>query len=713
MNDEEQFRQLVDRWEELHQQGRDPSVEELCSDQPQLADRLRKWVRMLQATDWLCQPLVSGDGPTVGFNGETRERAELGPVSVDDFLKNLADARLLPLAETDALRSTAANDGNALAAQLVEQGKLTQYQADCVCRGKTTHLVLGDYLILDVLGSGGMGRVFRAVHRRLNRLVALKVLPPSAVDREESVQRFQREIQAVAKLSHPNIVAAHDAGCCNDTYFFVMDLIDGQDLAQRVKEKGPLPPSEAVECILQVARGLEYAHAAGVIHRDIKPSNLLLDEAGSVRILDLGVARFTSRDEGLTNTGCILGTVDYMAPEQAINTKLADHRADIYSLGCTLYYLLTGQSVYGGETAMERLLAHREHPIPSLKSACPAVSDGLDTVFQRMLAKKPAARWQTMGQVIAALQRPPCKRRLWPRVAAVVMLAACVVAAVMFSQRRDSSKVDEPIPNQVAEAAPSQIAESVPDQVMEPVHESVPVPEVAPSPEELKAIEWVFSMGGRIELLCQGKRRAVVSMAALPPSPFRVVKVQLEHNGKLADDDLANLAPLTTTEELWFGDDRITGVGCRHLLPITRLRSVLLWGTPVTAEGVEQIAKLDQLTELDIGNNRNITDAALEPIKEMTNLRALHLPLTSISDKGLILLRGLTNLTNLVIRQNEITDAGLEQLTQLNALETLDVRDTNVTAEGIQRLKQHLPKCQILRGNMMKRPRVLKRIPTP
>lgn len=709
MNDEEQFRQLVDRWEELHQQGRDPSVEKLCREQPQLADRLRKWVAMLQATDWLCQPLVSGDGPTVGFNGETKEQ-DAGPISVDDFLKNLADSRLLPMAETEVLQITA-HDGNALAAQLVEQGKLTAYQADCICRGKVTHLVLGDYLILDVLGSGGMGRVFKAVHRRLNRLVALKVLPPSAVDREESVQRFQREIQAVAKLSHPNIVAAHDAGCCNGTYFFVMDLIDGQDLAQRVKAKGPLPPSEAVECILQVARGLEYAHNAGVIHRDIKPSNLLLDHAGTMKILDLGVARFTSQDEGLTNTGCILGTVDYMAPEQAINTKLADHRADIYSLGCTLYYLLTGQSVYGGETAMERLLAHREHPIPSLKSACPAVSEGLDAVFQRMLAKKPEARWQTMGQVIAALERPPRQRRTWLRGAAVVMLAVGVVAAaVMLNQRHEPSQV---VPGQLEETAPNEDVESIPHEDAETVHEAVPAPEKKPSPEELKALEWVFSTGGRIELLCQGQRRSVVSMTSLPPSPFRVVRVELQHNGELTDDDLANLAPLTTTVELLFGDDRITGVGCRHLLPIANLRSVLLWDTPVTAEGMEQIAKLDQLTELNIGNNRKITDAAMEPIKAMTNLRALHLPLTSISDKGLIWLRGLTNLTNLVIRQNEITDAGLEELTPLKALESLDVRDTNVTVDGIQRLKQHLPNCQILRGNMMKRQRVLHRTPTP
>ena len=210
----------------------------------------------------------------------------------------------------------------------------------------------------------------------------MKLLPESLVQSPESVERFQREIQALARLSHPNIVAVHDAGAADGTHFYVMDLVDGDDLARLVKEHGPMPVEQALDCILQAARGLEYAHAQGIVHRDIKPSNLILDHDGTVKILDLGIARFQPLPEqaadDLTKTGCVLGTVDYMAPEQAMNTRRADHRADIYSLGCTLYFLLTGQPLYGGETVMERLVAHREHPVPSLRKACPAAPPWLD-----------------------------------------------------------------------------------------------------------------------------------------------------------------------------------------------------------------------------------------------------------------------------------------------------------------------------------------------
>jgi serine/threonine protein kinase len=679
MNDEEQFRQLVDRWEDLHEQGQDASVEELCRDYPHLEDRLRKWVRLLRASDWLCKPMVDGNGPTERFDGATTNKDERPQqIPAADFLKNLADSGLVSPADIEGFSS--AVDGNALAAQFVEQGKLTQYQADCICRGKTKHLVLGEYVILDVLGSGGMGRVFRALHRKMNRVVALKLLPPSAVDCEESVQRFQREIQAVAKLSHPNIVTAHDAGSCDGIYFFAMDLIDGQDLTQCVKEHGPLPVKEALDCVLQVARGLEYAHGQGVIHRDIKPSNLIVDDAGTVKILDLGVARFegTPLNDNLTNTGCLLGTVDYMAPEQAINTKQADHRADIYSLGCALYFLLTGEPVYGGETAMERLLAHREHDVPSLTKACPGAPEWLDSVFQKLVAKKPEARFQSMGEVVAALEQCDAgrkKSRFWLRAATglLVIVAVILVLALKFSYWSNA-----PVP--ISSTAPAPRSANAP---------------ASPSAAEVKAIEWIFDMGGSVEILANEKRWSVKSMSLLPSFSFTIVKINLAHNRKITDDDLAKLAPLKTTEDLLLGQDTITGVGCRHLAALPNLRTLQLWATRVGLEAVEQVATLNQLTSLNLGNNRNITDAALERIKGMKNLRTLNIGLTSITDEGLKNLRGLSNLTTLSVMRTTVSDNGLADLACLRKLESLNLRETRVTEEGIKRLKAQLPNCQI------------------
>jgi serine/threonine protein kinase len=225
-----------------------------------------------------------------------------------------------------------------------------------------------------------------------------------------ATKRFQREVRAAAQLEHPNIVTAFDADEDGGVQFLVMQYVEGTSLSALVKEQGPLPIDLAISCILQAARGLEYAHNRGVVHRDVKPGNLILDGDGTVKLLDLGLARIESlrREAGdyeLTDDGDLLGTVDFMAPEQAASLKNADRRSDIYSLGFTLWYLLTGREGYSGESKMERLLAHREQPIPSLREARPHVSRTLEAVFAKMVAKRPEDRYQTMTEVITELER--------------------------------------------------------------------------------------------------------------------------------------------------------------------------------------------------------------------------------------------------------------------------------------------------------------------
>ena len=253
------------------------------------------------------------------------------------------------------------------------QGKLTKYQAQAVYQGKTKGLVFGEYVVLDKLGEGGMGVVLKAQHRRMKRLVAIKVLSSAAMKQPGAVERFHREVEAAAKLSHPNIVTAYDAGEHQGMHYLVMEYVEGKDLAAIVKERGPLAVREAVECILQAARGLQYAHEQGIVHRDIKPGNLLLDKKGTVKILDMGLARIAGAEaalggpERLTASGQVMGTCDYMAPEQAMDTPRGRRIGPTSipwaarSTGC-----LTGQPPYRGETLMQILLAHREAPIPSL-----------------------------------------------------------------------------------------------------------------------------------------------------------------------------------------------------------------------------------------------------------------------------------------------------------------------------------------------------------
>lgn len=334
------------------------------------------------------------------------------PVELEVFISALSKSGLLEEAELDSLLdSINADTVQHLARELINRGKLTRYQAGVLARGKSKGLILGKYELLEKVGQGGMGMVFRARHRHMGREVALKILPPSSTKSPEALQRFQREVRTAAQLNHENIVIAYDADQDSGVHFLVMEFVDGNDLGQVVKRNGPLPVDQAVECILQSARGLEYAHGRGVVHRDIKPSNLLLGRNGKVKILDLGLARlddtFTGNNEAdrsdLTSTGTVMGTIDYMSPEQALNSKHADHRSDIYSLGCTLHFLLTGKAAFSGDTIMEKLVAHREQPAPSLAEVRSEIPAGLDAIFQSMVAKKPDQRYQSMGELIADL----------------------------------------------------------------------------------------------------------------------------------------------------------------------------------------------------------------------------------------------------------------------------------------------------------------------
>jgi serine/threonine protein kinase len=268
----------------------------------------------------------------------------------------------------------------------------------------------GSYSIVDRIGEGGMGQVYHARHKTMDRDVALKVLTPKLMDSPDAVARFHREIKAAAKLQHPHIVSAFDAGEQDGLHFLVMEFVDGRDLSSYVKTKGPLSLKQAIKCIIQAAKGLAYAHEQNIIHRDIKPANLLVDRKGNVKVLDMGLARFEMESENhelteLTGTGVVMETIDYMAPEQSLDTRTADARSDIYSLGCTFWYLLTGKSVYSGDTMMKKLLAHRDEEIPSLRKYSAKIPNSVEQAFRKMVAKQQDDRYQSMQEVIDALQR--------------------------------------------------------------------------------------------------------------------------------------------------------------------------------------------------------------------------------------------------------------------------------------------------------------------
>ena len=262
------------------------------------------------------------------------------------------------------------------------------------------------YRLLRPLGRGGMGHVWLAEHTVLRRPVALKLVRPEFLDRPEAVERFRREVRAAGNLSHPNIVAAHDAEQAGGTHFLVMEFIDGETLAERI-EAGPVSVEEACRWVVDAARGLEHARLQGLIHRDVKPHNLIRERAtGRVKVLDFGLAGVTAAGEasGLTGGNVVIGTPDYIAPEQAVDARKADTRSDVYSLGCTLYHLLAGRPPFPGDTVLQKIDAHRHDQPQPLTAVRRDLTPALAELVARMMAKDPSQRPQTPGEVAAALE---------------------------------------------------------------------------------------------------------------------------------------------------------------------------------------------------------------------------------------------------------------------------------------------------------------------
>jgi serine/threonine protein kinase len=265
--------------------------------------------------------------------------------------------------------------------------------------------VIEDYEILEKIG-GNMGLVFKARHRLLDKIVALKFLPADFITDPARLARFERELRVMGQLEHSNLVTAADARIVAHWHLVAMEWIDGVDLQQLVRSRGPLPVDVSCEVARQAALGLQHAHQHGLIHRDIKPSNLMLTRTGVIKVIDMGLA-LTREDSTapLTQTGLVLGTMSYCAPEQFRDASKVDIRADIYSLGCTLYHLLTGKSPYWQrKTFAEVVQAHLHEPFPSLLEALPDAPATLDTVLAQMTAKDPAARFATPSKVVEALE---------------------------------------------------------------------------------------------------------------------------------------------------------------------------------------------------------------------------------------------------------------------------------------------------------------------
>ncbi len=334
------------------------------------------------------------------------------------FLGSLKRSGLLSREQYSSIKEMApeVERGRVLARMMVERGLLTRFQAERLLVGRTSGFHLDQYVILEELGRGGMGRVYRAEHQTMHRIVALKILAPDLTRNDRARDMFLREVRAVAQLVHPNIVTAFDANQVGDRFYLVLEYVDGPNLDQLVKAQGPLSIGQACDFIRQAAQGLQAAHVAGLVHRDIKPANILVQRRaadgspGLVKISDFGLAKLIDQSGDspagtiLTKPNTVMGTPDYLSPEQARCMHSLDIRSDLYSLGCTFYYLLTGQVPFPGGTSMQKLIRHSsDQPMP-VEALRPEVPDAVREIIRKLLNKRPEDRYQTPAEVVQALE---------------------------------------------------------------------------------------------------------------------------------------------------------------------------------------------------------------------------------------------------------------------------------------------------------------------
>jgi serine/threonine protein kinase len=313
--------------------------------------------------------------------------------------ENRLKQELSKLSEKAGGRSVNTGD---LASHLIESGLITQWHTDKLLAGKYKGFFLGKYKLLGHLGSGGMSSVYLAQHRISDQLRAIKVLPRKRVTDKSYLDRFYLEARAAASLDHQNVVRIYDICNESDTHYMVMEYVKGKDLHEMVKDHGPLDLEQAARYTAQAAEGLTHAHERDLVHRDIKPANLLKTDNGEVKILDLGLALVNQEDtESLTvlYNEKVMGTADYLSPEQAVNSHEVDHRADIYSLGCTLYYLITGHPPFNKGTLAQRIAMHQTQDPPDIRESRPECPAALVDICQRMMEKKADDRYQTCAAI--------------------------------------------------------------------------------------------------------------------------------------------------------------------------------------------------------------------------------------------------------------------------------------------------------------------------
>jgi serine/threonine protein kinase len=658
--------------------------------------------------------------------------------------------------EQVAVASALATDSDAVsvARELINREWLTEWQTRQLLAGKSK-LYLGKYKLMDVLGQGGMGAVLKAESTTLRREVALKVMATNLHDDGVARARFEREIAFSANLNHPNIVRAIDADQIGKRFFLVMEYFAGKDLKAVVKERGQVSVEFACECIRQTALGLQHAFENGIVHRDIKPSNLLVTKDPKtghplIKILDLGLARTSSQaevgadgradfeavDGGVTRTGQIMGSPDYMSPEQAMSSNSVDIRADIYGLGVTLFQLLCSELPYTGDNVMEKLLERINKDAPPVSTYRPEIPPVLVHIVAKMLHRDPNQRFQTPVEVAAVLEAfaaDPNSLETQPEVEPTAVPALDLPTL--------DAQADETLNIFVGDLNSEAVV------VSEPAVSSRPVFKRRKKniwPLAISVGTAFASIGIILFILSQGS--GPTDKKSSSKSKTSKKKASTDADSKSADDsnksksatrDLVALPPPsifgTTGDPLtdWargtarelriktstgesvirasnpLPDGNLTIVGLdlsgvqiltpddlRTLVTGKSIRNLNVSGSRLKDFQLRQIARLKELRVLDIANTM-VTDAGLEPLGKCRSLTSLQLGYDSIGDSGITQLTSLESLSSLNLEGTDITDAAVKSLASIESLTRLNLKYTALSEKAVEDLRNRLPDCTI------------------
>lgn len=580
------------------------------------------------------------------------------------------------------------------------------------------------YEIIEFLSRGGMGVVYHARHRTLKREVAIKVLPKRKGPKtREAEARFLREAELLGKMNHPNVVQAYDSADIEGRLYLVMEFVAGEDLSKYVGRKGQVNVEDAIDCIQQSAEGLAYAHEQGVVHRDVKPGNLLRRHDGVVKVADLGLGRFNSETttglHSLTLNDQIMGTIDYMSPEQTLGAGQVDHRTDIYSLGGTLYFLLTGKSLYGHITLVHRRAAHRLEPIPDIQDLRPDTPDWLKKVFEKMVAKKPSQRYQSMHEVVEALSNTKTqstsvkkrvegfarthRRMLVLSIIFVVVAIACMAIAVrlfwgMNSDFAADVETAELVKNLQGSFEFQKVSPNDAPQQWSP-GQPLPTGYYRITGIDLSGKSW---QGDRLKPLANltHVRRFVANHSSIQPTELthlpmsKMEDLQLNDCERLADDSLSGLAASSTLASLQLasnqpGEKTIDAIVDRF----SSLRTLILDGCDFNKKQLARLGDLPSLRTLSL-SGAAITDNNLRHLQEP--LRSLDIVILSdnpITGSGLATLTGdYDNRPELVLDRTRVSKQELEKwLPKLNGLRLSVKPGDFISQKEVEDLEEAFP----------------------